>query len=235
MNINNFELSVLEAQHETQDGYVELDHGQVYSLHLRNNHVDRDCDAQISIDGKDVGTFRIYKHSGLVLQRPVHDTGRLTFYESASYEASQSGEQKVDKQDRGLIQVTFKASYSLAPSGSVVRPISTTGLGFNSTTNLKDDGHEATCTDFDSYESAGATKNYAAGGQHSKCSRSAPHYSSGVTGLSGRSSQQFRDAAPLVYDESKTTVISLRLVVAKKGPRELTPACKGNPVPATVN
>lgn len=98
MYLNQFSVNVLGGR-EVRDGYVEITHGQIYSLRLRNDRSVR-CDARVEIDGKDVGTFRLNAHSGFALERPLNDEGHFTAYRPGTAGVT-SGP------DLGLIRVTF--------------------------------------------------------------------------------------------------------------------------------
>ncbi len=58
MRVNSFSVMVPEGQ-ERDSGHVELRHNTQYSLRLGNHDSNRHCDAQVSVDGKEIGNFRI--------------------------------------------------------------------------------------------------------------------------------------------------------------------------------
>src|SRR3990167_4522523 len=97
--------SVVVPEGKEHGGYVELSHGQVYTVRLKN---DRDvrCDVKLEIDGQDIGTWRLNSHEGLTLDRPAHDDGRFTFYKVGTPEA-----QKVNSEtyspNHGLVKAVF--------------------------------------------------------------------------------------------------------------------------------
>lgn len=111
MKDNEFEVVIPEGR-DLNDGYVGMPHGTRYSLLLRN-HRDNDCDADVSIDGIQVGIWRIYRNSEIRIERPVHDTGHFTFFEVGSREAYSAG--IAPNPDNGLISVTFKPERKLSP------------------------------------------------------------------------------------------------------------------------
>jgi hypothetical protein len=83
------------------------------------------CDAEVRIDGREVGAWRVPAQETVVVERPVHDTGRFTFYEVGSREAGKAGISESDQ--LGLLTVVFKPEriewvlrappQPLAPSG----------------------------------------------------------------------------------------------------------------------
>ncbi len=85
-------------------GHVLISHRQQFSVLLKNRNEMR-CDAQVAIDGKVVGSWRIPPHGKIELERPVNDAGRFTFYMLGSKEARQAGISATDAV--GLVSVTF--------------------------------------------------------------------------------------------------------------------------------
>lgn len=55
------------------------------------------------------------------------------------------------------------------------------------------------------------------------------------TGLSGNSGQHYGSAGHIEYESGAEVVISLRLIGRNSGPRPLSPAQRGNPVPPPVS
>lgn len=104
MKLNNFSINILEGK-ELEGGYVELIHNTQYRITL-GNHKPLRCDAYLEIDGKHVGTWRLYPHQSITLERPAHDDGRFTFYQIGTPEASQAGLVQGDVK-LGLIKVIF--------------------------------------------------------------------------------------------------------------------------------
>jgi len=105
MYLNQFSIRVPEG-HERTSGYVEMEHCKQYTLVLRNDH-DMRCDAEVSIDGKTIGTFRIAARSNIRLERKPDDDGRFTFYRMGSSEAERAELGNVSASDLGLIRVIF--------------------------------------------------------------------------------------------------------------------------------
>src|SRR3990167_10124375 len=100
---NNFSVRIPEGREN--GGYVEMEHGKQYSLVLRNDH-GVPCDAKVDIDGKTVGTWRIYASGSIQLERPANDDGRFTFYRAGTPEAQQAQLPR-GSNDLGLVRVTF--------------------------------------------------------------------------------------------------------------------------------
>ncbi len=202
MRINNFEVRIHPGA-ETADGYVEMYHNTQYALRL-TNHWQVRCDAQVEIDGKSVGTWRIPARQTICLERPAHDTGRFTFYKMGTPEATQAQLQYHDK--LGLVQVTFTPEKRRRP---VYRPM------------MDAMEAESLC------ESAGGS-----GFFKSKCTRSAG--GTGLSGRSSQRfgvanqieydySQQAAISLRLVCQEAYVDEI-----------RPLNPAPHANPAPAPV-
>ncbi len=104
MYLNNFTLRILEGK-ELENGYVELTHNTQYRIILGNQKSVR-CDAYLEIDGKHVGTWRLYPHDSITLERPAHDDGRFTFYQVGTTEAYSAGLVEGDPK-LGLIKAIF--------------------------------------------------------------------------------------------------------------------------------
>ncbi len=104
MNLHHYSASILEGE-ENSDGYVCLKHGTQYTIELKNEDRWR-CDAEVFIDGQRVGLWRINAKKLLRLERPAHDTGRFTFYQTDTKEAAKAGIGAGAV--TGLISVVFK-------------------------------------------------------------------------------------------------------------------------------
>lgn len=103
MLVNQYSAIIPEGK-EDADGYVLLEHGQTYSLTMRNNHSTR-CNVRVEVDGKHQGTWRIPAKDAISIERPGHDDGKFTFYRLGSREGNLVGLSKEDS--LGLVQVTF--------------------------------------------------------------------------------------------------------------------------------
>ena len=104
MRYAGFVVEIHEGR-EVDAGYVQLPHGAVYSIVL-GNEMDRPCDAWITIDGKTVGGWRVPARMNVNIERPVHDTGRFTFYQIGSHEAQLAA--LADNDSLGLVTVEFR-------------------------------------------------------------------------------------------------------------------------------
>jgi len=99
-----FEVVIPECD-RCQDGYVEMRLNTRYSLVLKN-HRSVPCDADVAIDGIQVGLWRVEATGEIRIERPAHDTGHFTFFEVGTKAAGLAGISK--SSDNGLISVTFK-------------------------------------------------------------------------------------------------------------------------------
>jgi len=212
MLLNNFSVRIVGGT-EVAGGYIELAHGKQYSIVLGNKNPHR-CDAKVTIDGKTIGEFRVNGHSSITLERPVHDSGKFTFYKSGSVEAEQVKLDE-DSAELGLVSVIFtpeyQTHYTVTYGTWNPRPITTTETWFRSNTN--------TGNDYPVVMAAMAASR---------------ELSSGGTGLSGKSKQEFVETNALAYDYSRQTTINLRLVCREdNGPRPLTSF--SNPVPPRID
>lgn len=219
MNLNGY---TLEIPGETEsDGYVHLNNGDQYKIKLTSIGY-KSHDVDLSIDGKEIATFRLSPGGILVLERPTNDNGKFTFYTRDSVEGKEIGLGLVRKDDLGLISATFtpekpsKVAYVILPTPwnpypyphpRPYRPIVpfypkvTWGTSIND--NLKSFSHEGMTVCCNSVEGTNR---------------------SGGTGLSGISNQKFVDAAKLELDHENAVTLFLRLVEKpqnQKSPRKL--------------
>lgn len=205
MRVGNFSVVIPQGV-ERETGHVRLPHGARYTIRLAS-HLGRRSDATVEVDGKVVGTLRVPAHGSVTLETPPDDPGRgcFTFYRADSPEGSAVGLGAVDAGSMGLVRVTFRAERYPEPPPAVVK---TSGSG---TLTMRS-----------------VSRGYGATGQSTG-------FAPGGTGLSGESSQRFSPVAPLDYDPSYETVISLRLVAGEEGPRPLADfRAVSNPVPPPV-
>lgn len=221
MRIGNYEL-VINPGCELDGAYVELRHGQHYNLNLSNRASTR-CDADITIDGKSMGEFRIAAFGHIRLERPANDTGRFTFYQSGSSEASAVGLHLVSSDQLGLVTVRFRPE--LEYKGPIVVP----------RIPSREEPNRRWPRETEPFFCAG--EEVIGGGispQRSGSRLSARGLSAGGTGLSGQSDQSFYEVAGLNYDLAGEVVINLRLVCGGRvpDPRPLHPS--SNPVPAPM-
>lgn len=145
MKITEFEVEIPEGA-KLENGYVEMRHKTQYSLHLKN-HRSVPCDAEVTIDGIHVGTWRIASSNEIRIERPVHDTGHFTFFEVGTSEARAAGIQK--ESTNGLVSVKFKPAKEdrdvLRTSPIVPYTSGATGLTGESSQRF----HNATAIDHD--------------------------------------------------------------------------------------
>ena len=92
--------------------YVPLKHNSNYKIILKNNRSVK-CDAQVFVDGKSVGVFRIPAHNFLDLERPSKVDKKFTFVKEQSHEAKQGGVLS-GKQENGIVKVIFFPEYEFS-------------------------------------------------------------------------------------------------------------------------
>src|SRR5690348_10484827 len=85
--------------------YIPLDNGSNYKIRLSNKHEYR-CDAEVTIDGEDIGTFRLKPYQTSTIERPGDVAKKFTFYRETSGVAQRAGVTE-GKEENGLIQVRF--------------------------------------------------------------------------------------------------------------------------------
>lgn len=207
MRFGNYSVLIPEGS-ERGEGYVALSHGRQYAVQL-GNHSSRRCQAEVSLDGKSIGTFVLSGYGTARLERAPHDNGRFTFYADDTTEAEAAGLATISQPDRGLVQVKFTPEKSRYRHEDVIR--------------------------LSSFSTESSVMRGAGGqSQGSWASNREEKTSGGITGLSGHSDQQFTTVAGLNLDESGSITITLRLMAGTDGPHPLTATSRGNPVPPPV-
>jgi hypothetical protein len=225
MHMNQFSLRIPEGQ-ETHSGYVEMRHGKQYSIQLRNDR-DVPCDAKVSVDGKEIGVWRIYAKSGILLERPAEDTGRFTFYELGTDEAVKAKLHSVKPNDLGLVQVLFTPMRNWTMTVSYPPNYYHPSDPYYYKPWPSDDNGTAATTN--SFPVTLTAMNCSPGGTK-------PQASSGGTGLSGHSQQAFSPVGEIALDHSQATTITLRLIIRQSSDaRELRPIQNANPVPPPLD
>jgi len=255
MYLNKFSVRINGKSEES--GYVEMKHGETYTIVLKNDH-DVRCDASVEVDGKDVGTFRINSRSNLRLERPANEQKLFTFYQLGTSEADKSGLNKVEKNKMGLIKVIFKPEMINKPLREVHHPynydwikpwdcgdnlnkslyISTT-IGSTSAKDLYSGKYSFHSVDTESLSDGGQQLQMLQSSISNNSSYGNDYmYDSepmaGGTGLSGYSNQRFVEVSNLDYDTERITEIYLRLIPIKErrsDPVELKPVTKSTPIP----
>jgi hypothetical protein len=184
--LNDFGFGVVGGQEK--NGYVDLDSGTKYQLKLWNFNTKLRCDAEVKIDGKTVGNFRIEKMDSIIIERPANDHGCFTFYAVGTIEAKIAMLEAVEENSLGLIEVTFypEKKPTLKKSCTLQQEDNLASLRYQ--INPEDDELEALHKKIDS------------------------DYIPGGTGLSGYSSIDYETTESLNYDYDNIVTIYLRLV-----------------------
>lgn len=228
MRVGAFELLIRgadgSARPEAGEGHVPMAHGEVYAIEFRNHCGDR-CNLNVLVDGASVGDFQIGPYQTGVLERPLNDRGRFTFFAAGSGEAQAAGEASVSSADKGLVQVTFTPGRERT-------------MGFSGILRGPSPISEASDTVGRVVETRCASP---AGGMMGAGPgvSFAMDFGAGMTGQTGYSGQEFGVARSIVEDPLRRAVITLRLVHdrARSLPgavRPLPGRPASNPVPRPV-
>jgi hypothetical protein len=105
MKLDLYELTIPEG-HEDTNGHIAMRHGQQYTLVLTNHSSER-ADAIISINGKEIGKWRIPALSCISLEHPANETDHFTFCHNDSQEGQSSHLNIVSPNDFGLVAAKF--------------------------------------------------------------------------------------------------------------------------------
>lgn len=220
MRIGNFSVTIPEGR-EIDSGHVSIPHNTKYTIRIYNHDYRRRVDTAVSVDGKDVGLFRVNFNGVLTLEHPAHDNGCFTFFEVASEDAQEAKVREVSKDNKGLVQVLFKPE----KIRDVVKAPYQRVRGVGSSAG----GQSVGGTIADSAEPI-------LRGHSAFSDKRWEETSAGITGLTGHSDQDFYTVPNLDYDPSAEVTITLRLVCGK-AVRKLTsvpPVVSSNPIPPPV-
>jgi len=223
MKCENYELLIPEGKYKG-GGYVVLNHKQQYVIKLVNNNLTR-CSAEVCVDGKPIGEWIINGNSSIALERPLNDDGKFTFYKNGTKEFHNTLKD-VQKSDRGLITVTFKQelirfTWPIRPNWTIGSTPNTVGGCFN------------TFVDNTVYHSGimgSSTVNLCSHNTNNKEEKASGFgFSSGGTGLSGKSDQTFY-TVHFEANNATAVTMSIRLVgkqrrnqPTREEPRKLQP------------
>lgn len=221
MKIGDFEVTVNGESGGVQ-GYITLPHKTEYTVEMMSNCSCR-CDAEVTIDGEHVGTWRIAPYGSIDIERPVSEARKFTFL-SAESEEGGSIASGISKSDRGLITVKFTPEVKtrrVIPDPRPMPPLPGPTYPWNG------GGNPIKPTTRGLYEAkGGATMDCL-----SMCTET--ETSAGVTGLGADSDQSFVDADHIVKDYSRVVEINLRLVCGQ--PNKYAPLKqRSNPIPAPI-
>ncbi len=178
----------VSAGAEDGNGYVRLRDGQVYQICIRSERSER-SDVELNVDGLSIGTFRLNPYSNVCLERPSGSRGNFTFYKADSYGGVMSGSGVVGRTQRGLVSANFIPERAAQP---MLRSAPAMGRM--------------------AAPEAGAAGAMTFGAPAPTAQQFDPNLSSGVTGLTGQSSQQFAQTQPIQRDNARAVSLELRLV-----------------------
>lgn len=230
MRLNGFSVRIVSGPDREHNGYVTLKHGATYKIVLRNDNPER-CDAEVSIDGKSVGAWRIDGRSSVTLERPVSEAKKFTFFRAGTAESVQAGLGDVSDQNLGLIRVVFKPEAKVKPlqdggpvtwhhADEIYPTISVTYSDHAGGGNMRSGGGILRSMSLTSSAGIGEVSCYNA--------------EAGGTGLTGYSGQTFYSTSYLPeYDTSRITTIHVRLV-AEQERVNITPLRTETDVPPPV-
>lgn len=104
---NGFGLDILSSRQVgiKRGGYFILPNNSQYFIKL-TNHRATPADAQVRVDGKEIGVFRIPARGHITIKRPAGMDRALIFVSESSPAAWQAGVRK-GRFENGVVQVTF--------------------------------------------------------------------------------------------------------------------------------
>jgi hypothetical protein len=212
---NNYEVSVVltnnsgwtmfggsdtEAKSFEEMGhtYYELPHNTEYKIKMHNRSSEH-VNAVLTIDGDEMGKWRIGPHSDITVERPIHNQRKFTFVEENSWEGNMGGVRS-KRSKNGLVEVCFipeVGNYSLCNDSLNNGSLGAMAQNYNESVSNS--------------VSKSAGMNLSFGAANSMES----NYSAGGTVLGNDSSQRFNDASHIIEDTSRAVIKRIRLVVVK--------------------
>jgi|SRR5579871_579423 len=220
--VSGFSVDIIvdgyEAKIINKDGayYVPVNNGSHYKIRVSNFHNKR-CDAIISVDGEDIGTFRLRSYQVASIERPGDTDKKFTFYREDSTIAQISGVEE-GKEQNGLISVRFIPERSRKIYVQTIGPeYQSKGFRLGSPSGLPQapSGLLTSAAPASSYQGNQSTylKSSSQPVSMAMPMASEQKYSSGATVLKGKSYQEFGIADDMDLDYSKEVIIMVRLVI----------------------
>jgi hypothetical protein len=115
MWLEGFAVIIPEGRERTE-GYVEMIHGVQYSVVVKNN-TPVPCSAEVHMNGRYMGTWRVDAHTSTSIERPVHTINRFTFHRSGT-----PNDPAAQGDTAGEIRVTFRPEHTSKTTDTAVSP-----------------------------------------------------------------------------------------------------------------
>jgi len=186
---------------------VLLKEGQKYKLQLTNN-VNSQCNCIVTIDGKEIGIFRLKPYSRYTIERPVNDVGYFTFYKDINDPLKPTSTAN-PADAKGIITARFipegygrqnrKNRKVIAPSNS-----SAGGIGIPNVENDEDKYS-------DPYEGSSGRRSKSGKFREYNDAKEDAQLVKGITKFEGESLQQFTTVNNIQLAENAAITITLRL------------------------
>lgn len=233
MRVNNFSLLIREGR-EVDSGHVHIPHGKQFTLTL-GNHDNRRCQAVVTMDGKEIGSFQLTAGQRWSIEHPVNDPGKFTAYKAGTEEAVKAGEANISVDMRGLIEVKFtpeKRVDYLNTLRALTPELQPNYIGGSPPNTPWKRGPVPSYPYHPGVPGPGIT---CSTDSNRLLASNSTAVAPAITGLSGHSTQRYTDVPALDLDTDSLVTITLRIVATDDGPRELkAQPARANAVPAPV-
>ena len=174
-----------------------LNHGDEYQIGIFN-HGDSSIDAEVLIDGKKIGTFRVNRRDRIVIDRPERTNRKLTFLNLNSVEGRMGG-LKHNNPKLGYVEVRIVSGTTERLRSSRLQSDGCGGGGIHYSRNdIEVDAHVETADGDDDDDHPGLMTGDI-------------KYVKAGTALGKPSNQQFRAASYLIRDDKPMVVLVGRL------------------------
>jgi hypothetical protein len=199
-----------------KDQLVPCEDGSTFMIVLKNGN-NTPCEAEVTLDGKQQGTWVMKPHEQCILERPTHKKQLFTFVFVEKHGAAAG--LTAGSPTNGLVSVKFTPEKK--------KP--TFSFGFGARTAEGCEGCEDMDGDDDVCEMAPAGFSFGIKRRSGESRGATRSYKEGGTCLTGSSSQQFNSVKGLDLDHEAARSLHLRLVGKEPDSNSITPLtdCRG--------
>ena len=188
-----------------------MDHEQEYTIDI-GNYTNRRADADILVDGKSIGVFRLNPYQSFKIERTINQERKLTFLCSDSEEFRESGNVE-GKYNNGMIEVYIYPE--IQPENIVYIPAPVASVNYSLRSPSRSSLRSSSRSSLQSPSRSSLQSSPRSSLQSTSTSRSLSNYSEGATGMGRHSYQKFQSVDRIVRD-NRVILIRMRLVCSRR-------------------
>lgn len=225
-SLNGYSVNIIadDVHHIVKNGhnYYAMAHLSEYKIELTNNHPTR-CNANVSVDGESIGTWRVESNSKIIIGRPANLNRVLVFVEDKSGLAKKAGIDSSNYNSNGVVSVKFTPeqmkqwpfsvnAYMSTPTFYNPGSLEYQDVGTNEGVNTR--GNNAMVSkDLIWTPSAAQYYQHSTGSIPQMMSNNNTSFAAGASALGRGSDEYFNEAEPLTsVDKKNITTINVRLI-----------------------